>query len=388
MKYSVQEQLFLSVVKIHPSQEELDFVDGLLPLIEDWSGTVSLLIKQGSAPLFYVKLPALSRAGCIPPEAQKNLQQAYLRTLSRGMVLYHAFTEIVTAFRQQGIEVIALKGVYLSEKLYGDIGLRQLSDIDLLLTDAGQGEKALQVLRTLGYQDAPGNIISEFVQMHSDVEHFDPMVRDEISIELHTKLGRSNYSIDTAAMIAHAGSVTISGVETLTLGLNDLFIFQCIHLDKHFRTGGMQMKSFNDLVNLLVLHGDAETMRGLEKACEPHRCTELVFQYLGLVHELYGAPLAPEMADKYSYLLTDQLRERFLYYLHGNEDEYGTGTKHHILSLKSMTKPTEKLRYLVTVLFPPKSFMIRKYPIRNLSLFWLWYPYRWYKALKSLFNMN
>jgi len=57
------------------------------------------------------------------------VQQAYYKTLTRGMVLYKGFANVASAFNEAGIKLVALKGVYLSECLYGDIALRQFSDI-------------------------------------------------------------------------------------------------------------------------------------------------------------------------------------------------------------------------------------------------------------------
>jgi len=40
------------------------------------------------------------------------------------------------------------------------------------------------------------------------------------------------------------------------------------------------------------------------------------------------------------------------------------------------------------VLFPGKKLMLRSYRIKNESLYWLWYPYRFWVGIKGFFWKN
>ena len=149
MHLTPSDQLILSSVRVHPTAADLEALDALIPLIDDWDYLSRTIIERGIGPLFFNKLSLLSNAALIPEVTRTNLQQAYFRTLSRSMVLYDAFRRVADAFAVNHIQVVALKGIHLAEWLYGDIGLRQFSDIDLLIREE-DGEKAQQVLKDAG----------------------------------------------------------------------------------------------------------------------------------------------------------------------------------------------------------------------------------------------
>ena len=133
MTLTPTDQLLLSSVKIQPTSGDLERMNQLIPQITNWDDLAQMAIDRGMAPLLYKKLALLASASMIPDPAKQKLQGAYYLTLSRSMVLYDAFRKAAEAITAAGIQVVALKGIYLSEWLYKDIGLRQFSDIDLLV---------------------------------------------------------------------------------------------------------------------------------------------------------------------------------------------------------------------------------------------------------------
>jgi hypothetical protein len=163
-------QLILLSAKLEPSVSELEQLNDLIPHIQDWDSAVTNIIARQTAPLFFKKLPLLSNRNLVPPEATNKLQQAYYRSLSRGMVLYNAFEKLAEAFCAADIRVVVLKGIYLSEWLYGDIALRQFSDIDLLVSEDFAID-CLDVLSDLGYKPADG-AVTEFISSKSEIVKF------------------------------------------------------------------------------------------------------------------------------------------------------------------------------------------------------------------------
>jgi len=87
----------------------------------------------------------------IPPAGQNQLKQAYFQTLSRSMLMYQTFAEAGQALHQAGIKYVVLKGAWLSEFLYQDTGLRQFSDIDMLIAPE-DATMAIETLESIGFQ--------------------------------------------------------------------------------------------------------------------------------------------------------------------------------------------------------------------------------------------
>lgn len=390
MEFQVEDKLILSCIKIHPGPSELEQINNLIPLVQDWEYLTSTIIDRGIAPLFYKKLPQLPNSSLIPETVKTKLQQAYYKTFSRSTVLYEHFRKIAEAFTSQGIAVIALKGVYLSEWLYQDIGLRQFSDIDLLVKEE-DAANCLTILEGLGYNPSESGKLSQFIlsQFAQDIVHYPPRVKDGVSIEIHIKLHSKNQSYDVLipTLWANAIPATISGIGVSALNNTDLLIHLCLHLDKHFRGGHVQFTCFNDITNLL--ERDIATMdwEKLTEACRMYHCEEIVFRYIVMIHTYMHAAVPPDILEKYGYLLTQKDEQLFIKYLRGFDGVASAiNLSGHFGYLKNITKFSEKVTYLWGVLFPSFAFMIQTYKIKNPAQVLFYYPYRYYIGVKGVVN--
>jgi hypothetical protein len=386
MQLSPEDKLILASVKIQLGSEELEQLNALIPLIQDWETLTKNIIDRGIAPLLYKKLSLLSNQSLIPEQVQTKLQQAYFKTVSRSIVLYNAFRKVAEALTANGISVIVLKGVYLCEWLYQDIGLRQFSDIDLLVKKE-DGEKCLAILDGMGFKPFDSSV-TEFIGGQTEIVHHTPMVLNDVSVEIHIRLHRKskNYAIKVNDFIQHAVPVTINKVQVKALNLNDLLIHLCVHLDKHFSSGNVQFTSFNDITNILTIHADEIDWVVFADACRIHACEELVFYYLILINKYFNAPIPETVVTKYSHLLKESDEELFVKYLHGFViTTYHVST--HWQNIRQIDDFSSKAHYLLDLIFPPKKFMIQKYNVKNPSLYLFYYPYRYWVGVKGLISL-
>ena len=95
LNISTEDKLMLAVVRVRPTAEQTAQINALLPEVKDWETTVRYLIQHGSAPLFFVKLAHLSNASLLPASVRNLLQQTYYKSLTRGMLLYNVFSEVL-----------------------------------------------------------------------------------------------------------------------------------------------------------------------------------------------------------------------------------------------------------------------------------------------------
>lgn len=386
MHLTYTDQLILSSVRVHPTAADIETLDALIPLIDDWDYLSRTIIERGIGPLFFHKLSLLSNAALIPEVAKSNLQQAYFRTLSRSMVLYDAFRKVADAFGVNHIQVVALKGIHLSEWLYDDIGLRQFSDIDLLVRKE-DGERCLQILTGLGFRQS-GDEVSHLITEKIGIVHYPAMLLGDVSVEIHIDLHhrRNAYSLDVNKIIDNSEPLIINKSQVQVMELHDLLIYLCIHLDKHFSGGEVQFTSFSDITNLLDMHAAEIDWQKLESSCKEYHCVDNVFKYLLIAAEYFHASVPDEVTEKYSGSLTATDKELFNRYLNGfRKKAYGATT--HLKNIREMNSTSERIRYLLKVVFPSREFMARSYAMKHPSLFWLYYPTRHWKGLKGLWRM-
>ena len=385
MTLSHEDKLILSSIKINPSVSELEQIDNLILEVKDWDYLTKTIIDRGIAPLLFKKLPFFKNKSLIPEAVQAKLQQTYFITISRGTLLLNYFQHIAKAFSNQGIAVIALKGVYLSENLYHDIGLRQFSDIDLLVHEE-DGERCLDILRNLGYRAVSALKLSEFVSSQFDIVHYTPMVLNGVSIEIHIKLHRKGemYNVLTSELWKNAMAVTVNKCNVLALEINDLLIHLCVHLDKHFQAGKVQFTCLSDIINVLNENEVGFDWGAFTASTQLYQSEEVVFKYIVLVNKYMNAPVPTDVINKYDYLLTEETEQQFFKYLKGVDSLGNVSLSSHFYYLKEVTTFSNKVRYLLDVLLPSKDFMIERYKIKYSSLVIFYYPLRWSEGIKGV----
>jgi hypothetical protein len=112
-----------------------------------WESLVHLAIQQGVAPLLAVR----TRHVALPVEFRERLESIYSSNSIRNLGLAAEESRLSAALTAAGLRHWPLKGPGLSERLYADIGVRQISDLDLLVEPTNLA-RADELLTDLGYQ--------------------------------------------------------------------------------------------------------------------------------------------------------------------------------------------------------------------------------------------
>lgn len=384
--------------------------------IDNWEKACTKLIKKGVAPLFLELLqqhpelmgdPTINhltsdtrptpvtqthekdaeihptkRTKGVPPGVIAQLQQTYLKTMTRSMLLYDAFREIAIKFNDKDIRAVALKGIYLAEHLYPKIGVRQFSDIDLLV-NPDDVKTVLEIMEGLGFrmtEPAFGEAVSEVFES----AHLRPLVRKGVSVEVHTRLHgpTQSYRLNEREMAQRAVATTINGQPFRVFELHDLLIHLCLHLDKHFNGSHMQLYSWADIAYLLFQRGNEIDFDLLWNRCRDYNAEKEVRKILELTHAVFGAPLP----DAENWKMTASI-EQLTRHL-DDRVSHESGTQTHLFFIRKIKSPLGKLNYLREVLLPGKKLMLRSYNIRNERFYWLWYPYRMWVGIKGFFWKN
>jgi hypothetical protein len=97
-----------------------------------WEDLISQAIQQGVAPLMAVR----SRSLALPVAIRERLESFYRANAMRNLRLAAEESRLSAALSGARIPHWTLKGPGLSERLYGDIGVRQISDLDMLIAPA------------------------------------------------------------------------------------------------------------------------------------------------------------------------------------------------------------------------------------------------------------
>ncbi|HZK17623.1 MAG TPA: nucleotidyltransferase family protein, partial [Anaerolineaceae bacterium] len=127
--------------------------------------------QQGvSLPLYPILVALEKTYNLVIPSKEKHYQ-AYLSTAAKNMVALHDAERLFSTLQKEGIPVAGLKGIYLLEQVYGNIGARSMNDIDILVKKNDLAG-CLKVMQELGYKPTAYFSLED---QNIDTKHVPPM---------------------------------------------------------------------------------------------------------------------------------------------------------------------------------------------------------------------
>jgi hypothetical protein len=252
----------------------------------DWERLVPLADHHGVAPLIFRRLSAE-----IDPWQQgelEGLRQQDKANAHRTLWLTLELLNIRRHLQARGLEVLPYKGPVLAESLYGNVALRQFSDLDFLVR-ADDLPRIKDALEELGYK--PGLRLAQGAErdyLRSGYEYTFDGARGRNLLEIKWQILPRFYSIgfDVNKFFERSTTVTIEGQKLRTLCNQDLMLVLCVHAAKH---AWRQISWLCDIVQLVRSPClDWKALRGNAEKLGIQRIVTVTFL---LARELLGAGL-------------------------------------------------------------------------------------------------
>ena len=214
----------------------------VLKLLEgslDWPYLFNLGTRNQILPLLHECLVAADAA---PPVARRALEWRLTATQVRNRFLAQELVRLHHGAAAAGIPMLSFKGPVLATAIYGDLGLRQFGDLDVLV-DPASFTSAEKFLSALGYRRA------------RDYGYEASMVNGTtgVSIDLHRHLSPDNFpvSVSFARLWARRQAVQLEGGCVDALSTGDLLLALCIEAVKDARQGKIKLSKISDLAHVL-----------------------------------------------------------------------------------------------------------------------------------------
>ena len=198
-----------------------------------WSALQSLADHHGVLPILAQAL--LSVEGQVPTEAFTSIRQSYQLNLHKALFLSREFVRIVGCLSQAGIEFLPYKGLALAETVYGDIGLRQSGDIDLLIhaADLRRVREAVAAIGYISHQALSPNEEEAYLRSGYECAFDGEAGRNLLEVQWGLQPRFYAVDLDVDELFRHAGTVTVAGVEIKALSPEHLFVVLALHAAKH-----------------------------------------------------------------------------------------------------------------------------------------------------------
>ena len=277
--------LLLQCARTSRSPETTDRIKALIREGIDWDDVLQAAHRHGMAPLLYWHLDAIHPEE-MPESTLTHLRDYFHATSQRNLFLAGELLRLLSVFTAQEIPIIPYKGPTLAASIYGNLTLREFSDLDILVK-RHHVPKAEEVLVSMGYKLYRSTQTQEAVHLQSRVRR-DFMLGDGKSIvELHWGIVPIRYSFpfDTERLWERLEEVRIGGHLVPSLSPEDMLLVLCIHGYKHLWE---QLGWICDVAELIRTHQDMnwEQLMAHAKSLDGER---MLFLGLVLASDLLGA---------------------------------------------------------------------------------------------------
>lgn len=273
----------------------------------------------GVAPLLVHRLNRWSLS--LPARAQAKLLAARSASVTRQQSIMLQLTEILDAAQKAAIDVLVLKGAYLTAHVYPEPGLRPMNDIDILVRP-NQLAAMEDVLSGLGYaghykDPALGARVtkhtSSFRRSEKEVpETPNPYLSTagDRTVEPHVSLEESWYGLRadfTPGIWERTVQAEFDGRVARALCASDLLLHLSVHFSFHLIMG---YPSLVQLVDLMVLSPrlSGEDWQAVVQRATARHAAGFIYAALRLARSGLGAPVPEAALDRLSASTPASLR--------------------------------------------------------------------------------
>lgn len=227
-------RVLLSACRVFLDVEKPSHLEALLQQGPDWNRLLSLANRHGVMPLLYRSVSQ----GCpqaVPQEWLMRLRMLYMQNAARSYRMTAELLRVLNALKEAGIRAVPLKGPVLAQTVYGDVAMRQFSDLDVLVAPEDV-ERALSIMQACGYRSE--HELSESKRralMKTAHHHHLFSAQSGTTVELHWMIAPSYYGMktDAAGILNRAGTVLLLDKEIARISDEDMLMLLCQHGTKH-----------------------------------------------------------------------------------------------------------------------------------------------------------
>lgn len=346
----------------------------------DWRIVEALAVEEKVAPLIY---RATRDHDLLPDWLADGFRRAYVET---GLINKLRLEDLAVALDRlaaRRIDTIVLKGVALAHTVYGNIALRPMIDVDLLVR-RDRALDALDVLRECGYRPDRDEIMPAALLTYENELFLRKRDRLEWHLELHWSLFDSPYHqthLPESDLWATSVPLMVEGAPTRVLSPDLMLLHLCGHLVLHHRNRGLLWQY--DIVELL--HHERERI-DWDVVLERAAAMKLILPLKSVLPELaevWGAPVPAPVLAQLAAARPDRVEARVFRAQTTGRRSVGPRLIDDLIALPSWAA---RVRFLWANLFPPAAYMDERYGIGHPALRAFYYPYRWALGILSFFT--
>ena len=381
VRISDEEHLLLELCRLEFSDEQINRIKSLLAVITDWPYFSNLANEHGVAALVWYNLEKYQLHSEIPEAAAYFLKCTLMRSLGRNTFNTESMGEVLRLLNAENIKIVILKGLALENSVYGNQGLRQMSDVDILI-NRDECIKARKILISNGYVSLPVKSFFHKPILAYYGKHLPSLIKNGTSVEIHHELFGGRKNLMTKMLYDSSYMVEIKGEKTWFPQPQIFFLYLVKHLWFHEMNNESQLRLYTDLIVLIEKHNYEILNYNLLKCASDAGMSEILAWHLEPLRDIWGVSFPGWLNDFIDKWHNEDFNNRFFSFLKSPKNN-PPGDKpvfyRHIIG--EIPGFHRKFLFVLGDLFPSVSFMKNRYKCKSTWRVLLYYPHRLGKVL-------
>jgi hypothetical protein len=279
----------------------------------NWPKVLELAEYHNVRPLLWQSL-RIARCDHVPDTIMAKLERFSTLNTQRNLAFAAELIRLAKIFERHGVPIATFKGVALAEAIYGDLSLREVSDLDLIVPETATCQ-AERMLTSCGYVPIlPDRNYRSAFQRYQGQYGF-RHAQTYLTVDLHWRFSSVGipFALGSTEIWNRLGHVSLCGQTVPTLARDDLALFLAAHGAKD---GWTRLKWLVDFAVYICGNQDIQWEAIMRRAQHAHASRAVLLAVL-LASDLLDAPvptrvLARARADKAVCSLAEAALERML----------------------------------------------------------------------------
>lgn len=329
-----------------------------------WEEIVSLALNHGVAPLLHRSLQASGGLAALPEHLRTRLDADRRATALVNLRNCAAFRDIARELGKRNIPLMALKGLHLAERVYRDISLRPMGDVDILVPRAELGN-VVATLQRMGY--GPEEDMSGAAQAMLELGHAVGLAHRRLGnlIEPHWSIGEPGYGYapPIEAIWRSAVPGRLADAEVRLMSPEFVLLHVCAHLACN-HTFLLGLRGLCDIAEIVRAHPALDWKIVIDHG-RRHGWERGVAAALRLAHEHLGAAVPGDVlaALGVDTLAPEMLSEAIEHLLSSHKIPGDLGTAPNFLAFVEQRGAGKKLALFWRRVFMPRAELALKYGV-------------------------
>jgi hypothetical protein len=348
----------------------------------DWPLLVEKATQEGVSALLFHNITKQHLEDLVPADSYRNLSNHYHTNLKRNLSIVGALRGVLAILQEAAIPCIVLKGISLAERVYPNIALRGMSDVDLLV----RKEDLFKVddhLSSLGYTSRDSSPAKAVHNPSGYLASLEYRKDDPSPLNLHLHWHPVNTSVPATAFAGridldrlweHAATVRVADSHALMLRPEHMIIYLCEHAQRIGHSFDrlilicdifFSIKAFENILDWDFI---AEESRRFNLSRFVYHGLSIVEHYtaLGIPEGCIAKLKPPDISRGEKFFLRLQLGNRRI-----------RGSSYFIYLAMNRGLPS-KIRFVVRTFFPPSPILLQRRhgngsePLRSYYVSRLW----------------